>query len=125
MNKSVYLLYLRIAVLLVFAYGSYLAAIRAGMDPATFVFGALTGLVIGFVWYYLDRLRWRQRETAYHDYADYVANTVSLVYLKHGPCPACGRSVEDDELADGFSAHSPSCPILAEITGFGERSGPY
>jgi len=103
----------------VVAYGSYLTATRLWADPTPFVFGGITGLVLGLAWYYVKRLEWRTRERGYREYASHVANTVSLVYLKHGPCPACGHT-PPDELADGFSTHAPTCPILAEITNFGK-----
>ena len=112
-----------IVVLALFAYGSYTVAARAWADPAPFLLGGVTGLAIGVAWHCLEQLSWRKRESAYREYASHVAETVSLVYLKHAPCPACGRSPGDDEPANGFEAHAPSCPILGEITGFASGAG--
>ena len=108
-----------IVVLTLFGYGSYTVAARTWADPAPFLLGGVTGMAIGIAWHYLEQLSWRRRESAYREYGSHVAETVSLVYLKHAPCPACGRSPGDDELANGFGVHAASCPILGEITGFG------
>ena len=109
--------------LLILAYGCYAAAVRTWENPAPFLFGALTGIAVAAVWHYLERLSWKRRELAYREYASYVANNVSLIYLKHAPCPTCGHSPQTgDELADGFGVHAATCPILGEITEFGDLS---
>ena len=112
-----------IVVLVVFAFGSYMASTRVFPDPTPFLLGGGTGLAIGFAWHRFQRMLWKQRESAHGAYASHVAQTVSLVYLKHAPCPACGRSPGDDVPVDGFSVHSASCPILSEIIGFGSPGG--
>ncbi len=98
-----------------------MAASRIWGQSEAFLFGCSTGLALGLALYYLLRLGWKERESALHDYASYVANTVSLVYLRHAPCPACGHT-PGDNCADGFAAHAATCPILAEITEFGKLS---
>jgi hypothetical protein len=108
-----------IVLLAVFVYGSYLAAVRIWNQPEPFLFGGFSGLLVGLALYYLARLKWKEEERAFQEYSSYVANTVSLVYLRHAPCPACGHSPQD-EFADGFGSHSATCPILAEIVEFGK-----
>lgn len=111
-----------IALMVVFAYGSYLTASQIWDQPEPFLFGAFVGWLVGLGLHYLARLRWKEKERNIQDYASYVANTVSLVYLKHAPCPACGHSPQD-EYADGFGSHAAMCPILTEITEFGKAPG--
>ena len=108
-----------LSLMVLFAYGSYLAAARIWDQPEPFLFGGASGLVLGLAVYYLARLNWQREVRAFQDYSSYVANTVSLVYLRHAPCPACGHAPQD-EYADGFGAHSATCPILAEIVEFGK-----
>jgi ABC-type nickel/cobalt efflux system permease component RcnA len=108
-----------LVLLALFVYGSYLAAVRMWGQPEPFLLGTSSGLVLGLALYCLARLKLKREERAFQDYASYVANTVSLVYLKHAPCPACGHSPQD-EFADGFGSHSATCPILAEIIEFGK-----
>ncbi len=115
-------LMLSVALMAVFIYGSYLAASYIWGQPGPFLFGCCCGLVLGLALYYVARLRWRQRESALRNYVSYVANTVSLVYLRHGPCPVCGHAPQDG-YADGFGVHAATCPILAEITEFGKIRG--
>ena len=112
-------LILPLIIIVVFVYGSYQAAMRIWDQPEPFLFGGFCALVLGFALHYLARLKWREEVRAFQDYSSYVANTVSLVYLKHAPCPACGHS-PPDEYADGFDSHSATCPILAEIVEFGK-----
>ena len=112
-------LVLSVILMAVFVYGSYVAASRIWDQPGPFLFGCCSGLLLGFALYYMARLRWKEQETALRNYSSYVANTVSLVYLRHGPCPACGH-VPRDSFADGFGVHAATCPILAEITEFGQ-----
>ncbi len=111
-----------IVLMVVFAYGSHLTAVRIWDQPEPFLFGGLAGLLLGLGVHYLGRLKWREKERAMKSYTSYVANTVSLVYLKHAPCPACGHTPAD-EYADGFGSHSAVCPILAEIIEFGRTPG--
>lgn len=108
-----------VTLIVAFGYGSYLAAVRIWDQPEPFLFGGFCGLALGLALYYLAWLKWREEVRAFQDYSSYVANTVSLVYLRHAPCPACGHSPKDD-YADGFGAHSATCPILAEIVEFGK-----
>ena len=106
-----------------FAYGCYVTADRGWGDTTPFLFGFITGFAVTAVWYYLERADWKKRELSYREYASYVANSVSLVYLKHAPCPTCGHSPQaGDELADGFGVHAATCPILGEITEYGDLS---
>ncbi len=109
-------------LVVVFAYGSYMVSTRIWNAPEPFLFGGFSGLLLGLALYYVASLKWKERERAFKDYPSYVANTVSLVYLKHAPCPACGHSAQGAE-ADGFGSHAAMCPILAEITEFGKPPG--
>jgi hypothetical protein len=103
----------------VFAFGSFTAAARIWNQPEPFLFGACSGLLLGLAVLFLARLKWNENKRAFQEYASYVANTVSLVYMQHAPCPACGGSPRDG-YADGFGSHAATCPILAEITEFGK-----
>ncbi|NIR29978.1 MAG: hypothetical protein GWN84_11815 [Gammaproteobacteria bacterium] len=102
----------------VLAYGVYLVSVRGFADLEPFLFGAFVGVTAAAAFHWLTREQWRRRERALRESLTHVADAVSLVYLKHAPCPACGHS-PDDEYADGFGTHAPTCPILAEITEFG------
>jgi hypothetical protein len=108
-----------LTLMAVFAFGSFTAAIRIWDQPGPFLFGVCSGLLLGLVVLFLVWLKWKENERAFQQYASYVANTVSLVYMRHAPCPACGHSARDG-YADGFGSHAATCPILAEITEFGK-----
>ncbi|MDH3714399.1 MAG: hypothetical protein OET44_11195 [Gammaproteobacteria bacterium] len=108
-----------IALMAAFAYGSFMVAASVWNQPEPFIFGVCSGLLLGLALHVLVRLKWKEQERAFQEYASYVANTVSLIYMRHAPCPACGHTPRDD-YADGFGSHAATCPILAEITEFGK-----
>ena len=107
-----------VLVLVLFGYAWHLGGPEVRDQPLSFVLGTGLGFALAYTVHVLRRREWSERERAYRDYGRHVANMVSLVYLKHAPCPACGHS-PTDAYADGFDTHAAFCPILGEITGFG------